>query len=89
MKGLCALSKELALKNCFFSFFNLQCWVLSSRTKQSSTAIMDSRHICHVVSPWEVIDFLFFFPPVLSPVMKVLIREGQQQFIRADAEVFL
>lgn len=62
MKGLCALSKELALKNCFFSFFNLQCWVLSSRTKQSFTAIMDSRHICHVVSPWEVIDFLFFFP---------------------------
>lgn len=67
MKGLCALSKELALKNLgvfkfffFFFLFNLQCWVLSSGTKQSFIAIMDSRHIYHAVSPQEVIDFFFF-----------------------------
>lgn len=54
--------------------------MLSSGTKQSFIAIMDSRHIYHAVSPQEVIDFFFFL--ALCPVMRVLIREGQQQFIK-------
>lgn len=62
-------SEELLL----IFFFNLQCWVLSSGTEQSFIGIIDSRHIYHAVSTQEVIDFF----PVLCPVMKVLIREGQ------------
>lgn len=59
MVGLYALSKKLALKSCFF-FFNLQCWVLSSGTKQSFVAVMESGHICHAVPPQEAIDFPIF-----------------------------
>lgn len=72
-----ALSKELALKDCFpvwciFIFFNVQCWVLSSGTEQSFIAVMDSGHTYHAVSPQGVIDF-----PIFCLVMKVLIREDQ------------